>query len=242
MGRLVAAMVWVAASLEAQAIEDLLLPEVRRIAGTVVDLAGRPVAGARIDHSDSPRQTHQTDAAGRFELSTRAPVLVIRKPGYRSGLVRTRDADEPAITLRPLESMSWPCRLASTPATRESCRTAPHPSIPTYDPRCAQARKTGVFIQTKSGPKGIRHGSGPMWSLGTPRDREVWRSVEFEEVTYDFEGQTIIDARGQLPDGQWWRYLGMFGESASYSVVDPAAAKVLDKVLDACAELRPHQR
>lgn len=68
------------------------------------------------------------------------------------------------------------------------------------------------------------------------------RSVEYEETTYDFEGLPIIDARGQLPDGQWWRYLGKFGESASYSGVDPAAAKVLDTVLDgACAKPRPNQ-
>jgi hypothetical protein len=38
--------------------------------------------------------------------------------------------------------------------------------------------------------------------------------VEYEEVTYDAGGLTIVDARGQLLNGNRWRRLGMFGESA----------------------------
>ena len=60
----------------------------------------------------------------------------------------------------------------------------------------------------------------------------LWRSVKYEEVTFDWGGVTIIDARGQLPNGNRWRYLGMFGESASYSDMDEATAKILDRFLD----------
>lgn len=90
----------------------------------------------------------------------------------------------------------------------------------------------GYYVDTPQGPKGIRHGSGPMWSFGTPPDRDVWRSVKYEEVVHDVGGLTIIDARGQLPNGDRWRYLGKFGESASYSDVDEATAEILDKFLD----------
>jgi hypothetical protein len=88
------------------------------------------------------------------------------------------------------------------------------------------------YIDTKQGPKGITHGSGLLWSFGTPLDRDVWRSVKYEEVTFDVGGLTIIDARGQLPNGNRWRNLGKFGESASYSDMDEATAKTLDRFLD----------
>jgi hypothetical protein len=95
------------------------------------------------------------------------------------------------------------------------------------------------YANTHKDAKGIRHGSGQNWSWGVPSDAEVWRSIEYEEVTYDLRGTTIIDARGQFANGTRWRYLGEFGESASYSDVDPETAKVLDQFLDgSCLKLR----
>ena len=93
------------------------------------------------------------------------------------------------------------------------------------------------YIDTDLGPKGIRHGSGPMWSFGTPIDQDVWQSVTYEEIDYDFGDRTIRDSRGQVQNGNRWRYLGMFGESASYSKMEEVAAKTLDRVLDgACVK------
>lgn len=90
--------------------------------------------------------------------------------------------------------------------------------------------------------RGILHGSGLAWSLGTPSDRDVWRSVKYEEVVYDVEGLTIIDARGQLPNGNRWRILGRFGESASYSDMGETIAKILDQFLDgACLKSTPRR-
>lgn len=88
------------------------------------------------------------------------------------------------------------------------------------------------YVETKKGPRGIRHGSGPLWGLGMPFDSDVWRSVKYEETSYDFGRQTIVDARGQWRNGQRWRYLGKLGESAAYSDVDDATSKILDKVMD----------
>jgi hypothetical protein len=76
------------------------------------------------------------------------------------------------------------------------------------------------------------HGSGPLWSFGLPFDQDFWRSVKYEEVRYEIGGLTIIDARGEFPNGRRWRSLGKFGESASYSDVDQETAKILDKLLD----------
>lgn len=75
-----------------------------------------------------------------------------------------------------------------------------------------------------------------------PEDLDVWPSVKYEEITYDFGGVAVMDARGQLQNGNRRRYLGMFGESASYDDVDDAAAKTLDRFLDgACLKLPSRQ-
>jgi hypothetical protein len=76
------------------------------------------------------------------------------------------------------------------------------------------------------------HGSGPMWSFGLPSEPDVWRSIEYEEIVYDNSGVRIIDARGQFSNGNRWRNLGMFGESASYTDMDEATAKILDRFMD----------
>jgi hypothetical protein len=89
-------------------------------------------------------------------------------------------------------------------------------------------------VKTKHGPKGIIHGGGPAWSYGLPDEMDVWQSVKFEETIFN---DGILDARGQLSNGNLWRYLGRIGESASYSNVDEATAEILDQVLDgACVK------
>jgi len=100
-------------------------------------------------------------------------------------------------------------------------------------------RARSYYVNTKDGAKGmIRHGSGPNWSYGTPSDLDVWRSATYNETTFDLGA--IIDARGQFPNGKRWRYLGKFGESASYSEVDEATAKILDQFMDgACLKAAP---
>jgi hypothetical protein len=87
------------------------------------------------------------------------------------------------------------------------------------------------YVETGHGRKWIRHGGGPMWGFG-PSNQDVWRSVKYQETTYNVGGLTIIDARGQLANGNRWRTLSKFGESASYSDVDEAIAKILDQFLD----------
>ncbi len=66
--------------------------------------------------------------------------------------------------------------------------------------------------------------------------------MTYYEVTYEAGRVTIIDARGQLPNGDRWRNLVMFGEYASYSAVDEATVKLLDQFLDgACMKAAPRQ-
>lgn len=96
------------------------------------------------------------------------------------------------------------------------------------------------YVETPQGPKGVSYGVGPMWSFGLPIDQDVWRSVKYDEVAFEYRPDLmIIDARGQFPNGARWRSLGKFGESAFYRDVDEATAKILDRVLDgACLNAR----
>ena len=220
-------------------LDDLLLPQPRHITGVVVASDGKPVAEARIDHSNYNGQSHQTDSNGRFELDTRAPILVVRKAGFRGEVLRTQDATEVRVVLQRL---SPDLRFPPCSKTEEyvgivgrgvsfrfrkiqgiTASTQGHDAD--YDAR-------NYYVEAVPGHAGIMHGSGPTWSFGMPLENDVWRSVKYEEKTYDFAGLTIIDARGQLPNGNLWRFLGKLGESASYSDMDEATAKILDKFLD----------
>ncbi|MCC6264879.1 MAG: carboxypeptidase regulatory-like domain-containing protein [Bryobacterales bacterium] len=218
--------------------KDLLLPDAVRVAGVVVDSEGKPIAKAQIDHSNDYTQAHETDADGRFELVTRAPVVVVRKQGYRSQAARTQDAKELRIALEGSgEGSSYPiCPKNRSYAGIGVWATLHFPRVPHVKVSRQRADIDYVardyYIKTESGPRGIRHGSGPMWGFGIPFNEDVWGSVEYLETTYDFNGVTIIDARGQHADGTRWRYLGMVGESAFYSGVDAKTSRILDQVLD----------
>ena len=169
---------------------------------------------------------------------TRAAILVVRKPGFHSELVRTKDAGEVRITLRRLNGN----RVFSTcPATADYVGIDGWGALFRF-PK-ASGLKVGrqgrdidygirIYFISKRKHKWITHGSGPLWSFGTPPDRYVRESVKYEESVYESGGQLIIDGRGQFANGRRWRNLGRFSESAAYSDVDELTAKSLDRFLD----------
>jgi hypothetical protein len=243
MWRIVAVIVWAIVVMRAQPPKDLLLPKSRHMVGFVVDSGGKPVARADIDHANDPRQAYQTDSNGRFELDTRAPSVVIRKLGFQSEFVLTQDAMDLRITLQKVdEKRPFPSCSKTRSDTGLDGWGAAFVFPEVRDVKASRQQDDvdygarSYYVETKSGPKSVTHASGPMWSSGTPSDQDVWRSVKYQETTYDFGGSPIIDARGQLSNGLRWRHLGKFGESASYSDLDEATAKILDSFLDgACA-------
>jgi hypothetical protein len=239
----------ISACIQAQPLQSLLLPEARHISGVVVDAQGKPVADASLDHTNDNRHAYQTDAAGRFQLDTRAPAVVIRKPGYQSALVRTQGPDELRITLqqsdrprafptcsntgRYLGMEGWGARFQFPQVP--GVKAGPQVKDIDYGAR-------NYYVGRARGSKGIVQGSGPLWSFGIPLDQDVWRSVAFEEIVFDDDGLTIIDTRGQFASGKRWRQLGKFAETAAYSDVDEATAKTLDRFLDgACLKPAPPQ-
>lgn len=218
---------------------ELLRPEAIKVAAVVVDREGKPIPGVSVDHHGNLRQTVLTNADGRFELQTKAPALVLRKDGYRSHFMQVSATVQARVILDPAES-------AGTP---KGCTTASHcESIEGWGAEFCFPKVAGVrpssqghdidygirsyIVTAANEPAGIRHGSGPFWSFGTPDDTDVWKSVEYSEVSYAAGKLQILDARGRTSDGRRWRYVGRFGESATYRGVNEDAARLLDRVLD----------
>jgi len=198
------------------------------ISGTVVDVSGKPIADARIDHIGrlvvSARTSYavkpspgdvRTDADGHFQVTTTTPAMVVRKPGYVSQRVRVTGDAQVQITLQPIK-----------PPT---CKVERVPKVKTKQANDVDYTANWIYIDTKDGPKGIISGSGPMYSYGAPSDQQVWTSLDYFEVMYD---SGVIDARGHSADGKYWRLQTTFGEAAQYLGMDQATAEILDCVLD----------
>jgi hypothetical protein len=88
------------------------------------------------------------------------------------------------------------------------------------------------MVPTSDGLREVLFGSGPTWSLGIPYTGDVWESAEYSERDYTLGDLDVIDARGKTTGGKLWRYVGTFGESASYYEVDARAAALPDRFLD----------
>jgi len=214
----------------------ILLPKARPVSAIVVDSAGKPIAGAHIDHSDVAEQERLfTDEKGRVQVRTRAPAFVVRKLGYDGRLIRTDDAGPLRVVLQRASS--------SLPACKGTCvgLKSPYsrlcfPSIPGIEVSDQAAIGNSVsrefMVPTRDGPREILLGSGPAWSLGVPFTSDIWESAQYSERAYTFDDSQIIDARGKTSAGKLWRYLGRFGESASYYEVDERDAALADRFLD----------
>jgi hypothetical protein len=198
------------------------------VSGKVVDVSGSPIEGARIDHmgklvvgvpagvdlKPSADQPH-TDAQGHFEVTTTAPAVVIRKPGYESQRVFVTGDAQLQVTLQPISKR--PCGIEHLPVVKTKAASD------------VDYTATRLYVETKSGTAGIISGHGPMYSFGAPSDRDVWTSLDYFEVMYD---SGVIDARGHSADGKYWRSQTSFGAAAQYYGVDQSTAEILDCIMD----------
>lgn len=236
-----------AVSAHAQSYQDLLLPQSRHISGTVVDEDGKPVAGVRLDHLDDQRHEYRTDENGWFELDTRAPAFVLRQDGFRSQLLKTQSTVESRVVLHQASGRSSfpPCSVTGRYVGHDvggsrfrflemrDVKAGPWASDIDYVTRKYLAR-------AKSKNRAIQHSSGPLWGLGLPSVLDIWRSNSIDERAFRFGRTLITDSKGTLDNGNRWRSLGMFGESASYSDVTEATAQILDRFMDeACLMANP---
>jgi hypothetical protein len=217
--------------------KSLLLPHEKKVSGQVLDSSGHPIGGASLQVANSSREKLSTDSNGHFELTTRAPAVVVRKAGYKSAFVRTSDSTVVTIILDSSHTTITMC------SNKSSCE-----SIVGFWGIFCLPRLNGIkvskqgndvdygqrffSVQSKDGLRSIWHGSGPSWDWGMPSNEDVWRSVEYSEQSFQVGDYVVVDARGQTSEGKFWRYVGRWGESASYRDVDRESANQLDKVLD----------
>ena len=222
----------------------ILLPAPHSVSGKVVDSAGEPIAGAHIDHSDVREQEQLfTDELGRFHVETRAPALVIRKHGFSGQIVRTSDPAALRVVLQraaPLPDCKAAC-ISLKSSTSAFC-LPPSPGIKVSDQgRMGDSVMREFMVPTIDGLREVLFGSGPTWSLGIPYTGDVWESFDYSERSYTIGDSDVIDARGKTSGGKLWRYVGTFGESASYYEVDPRDAALPDRFLDgACVASGTH--
>jgi hypothetical protein len=212
----------------------LLLQASETVTGVVLDDAGKPIAGAHIDHSDvQAREQLFSDDRGRFEIRTRAPAVIVRKLGYDGQLVRLSKAQPVRVVLhragRRLAICAAQCRTLETSASAFCLPAVTGVKIGD------QGHYEETFVRAFTLPDGsseMLHGAGAHWSLGIPYTGDVWESADYSERSYIANGADIVDARGTAPGGKRWRYLGRFGESVSYYEANPATAATFDRVID----------
>lgn len=217
-----------------------LASEPHTFAGIVVEDLGKPVSGASLDHTDDGKD-HLTDADGRFTLTTRAPAVVVRKPGFRSERIATAHPIDVPIVLHPtaLPQALPSCHDVKTFAGLEGWDSKLR--LPKVDSFVASKQINDAdygqriywLKHSKKNRPAISQGSGVMWSFGHPMNEFVWASTSYSEVDYIVEGRPVIDARGEFADGRFWRTLSRFGESIDYLTSDQMAARQFDSLIDA---------
>jgi len=237
--RIAASLLFVSLLLSAQRLtwyeRTILLPQPQTVSGRVLDESGQPIAGAHLDHSDVKEQEQLfTDELGRFHVETRASAVVVRKHGFDGQLIRIGNTTPLRIVLQ---------RATTLPVCKSACVGLknghgsfcfpPVPGVRTSEQgQMGDSVMREFMVPTGDGPHEVLFGTGPTWSLGIPFTGDVWESVEYSEKDYVSGDSDVIDARGKTSDGKLWRFVGTFGESASYYQVAPRDAALPDKFLD----------
>jgi hypothetical protein len=198
------------------------------VSGMVADGAGNPIEAARIEHLGavlSPsRSGHKsesenwsvTDVNGRFQVTTNAPAIVIRKPGHTSQRLRVTGDQVLKVVLAPIDA--------------PQCNVHPVPHWSTKKVNDVDYSALLYTVKTSQGKREIIASRGPLYSTGEPSDRDVWTSLDYYEVMCQ---NGVIDARGHSSKGEFWRKKATLGAAAQYYGVNAASARELDCVMDA---------
>jgi hypothetical protein len=224
----------------------LQLPTPVQVRGVVVDSAGAPIPGVRIDHLALTEAVALADSIGRFEVEARGPSFVFRKRGWTSHLLRLSSSTEDIRVV--LDRASDPAPLPAC-SKKERCGTAPlgdfcFPKVHGVSngntvPRTDTLEQHFIIRSWLEPGRTMLHGAAPSWGGPEPPTREIWDSIEFSEIQREAHGSLVLDSRGKTSDGKLWRSVGQSGESAFYLGQDPKDAMLFDRVLDGLCVLIP---
>lgn len=94
-------------------------------------------------------------------------------------------------------------------------------------------KKAPVWLQGIYGPTATSGAVSPDW---------LWLSTEVTRRQWNFGDLKGVDAKGRLGNGNYWRYLGRYGESVRYYDVPADAAAYFDGILNNACFLDGRQR
>lgn len=80
---------------------------------------------------------------------------------------------------------------------------------------------------------------GPNATSGRVPDDWLSASSEVTHRKWKFADLEGVDVKGKLPNGNYWRYFGMFGESIKYYDVPSDAAAYFDGIMNSVCILEP---
>jgi hypothetical protein len=239
--------------------ESYFLPSAVGLHGIVADSNDAPLGGVTIHYLEddgNPRAPLDIGADGRFEVTTRAPAVVFRKPGFDSEYRRTSENARLRIVMRKATRPMAAC------AAQAGCVGVGRLCLPNLPGFHFKKPVDGIDVWVRSiTAGGLAHRAaeltwrvGPSW-LGMPRAEQVWASVEYSESQKQVDGLSIADVHGKRANGKPWRSLGLdyerssggsdpyhIGESVSYQNVDAATAAVFDRMIDGvCVKPAPKE-
>jgi len=219
----------------------LVLPVVpqQHLRGTVTDDAGIPIEGVRVT---TFLEETITDDEGCFLLEEPAALVRFSRNGYDPLTVLTEKTDV-RIILKENEQAQWKTPACGSVKARHLFDAGG--PLAFIVPKRTKIRRVHdidyVEVSIKCEDSILSIGSGPHWSPGFPSPMLLERSKTV--VERDIVGPwefPVAEYRGELDNGTKWRFIGMFGQTASYRDVPPAVAECFDSVMDTLCWVEPH--
>jgi hypothetical protein len=208
-------------------------PEVR---GKVISQDGSPLKGVIVRSSSNG--AGKTDGSGQFILEQPRGLVRFSMPGYRPATKREETFQvNSTLVLQADPKGQWDppqCPVSPSGLVMQGDRMQ-FPLGETIQARRVQDDDCQYYVVC-IGKYCMRHGFGPLWSLGMPTWKDFpdgFLDIQERDVRWrpdlDLQGN---EYRSTHADGTYSRYLGIFGESVSYNHVTKDAAEEFDKIID----------
>jgi hypothetical protein len=225
--------------LRAVALMAALLPLVQSpvtlpFTGTVTDAAGKPLDGVRVN--SAPFEDTHTDTTGHYTLAKPGDLIRFSLASYRPVTKLFSRLTTPLIMQLASER---PRALLECPEAVKKDKRQADMSLRVSLPREAKI-KAGADADNHMLAVGFHvdwmvHGSGAQWSSGLP-DLKLWKQLvtsEERDITVAADpGVTIADYSGLLQNGSHFRFIGMLGQTISYTDASVDSAAYFDGLLE----------
>ncbi|MBS1835905.1 MAG: hypothetical protein JST65_24530, partial [Acidobacteria bacterium] len=193
------------------------------------------------DFSGPYEKTWESGPDGAFQVTTGAPVSIIRRIGYHSAVIRQADVTgDLRIILRALPNGGrFPTCAGAEARSRAS----------SYELRMAQRTEVNRIVlrngddthqltfHIKHAKTRIRYNGGPMWGISPIRDADVAGASALEDATYWIGAGNgfqlpIHVSRWTSANGRHHRAIDKFGDQFAYRNAPGEELAILDPIMD----------